>query len=71
MKESLGEFDISFQKIYASRWSNKANNQNPNKYWFVVETNSPVVWYRYKSGTDSSTQNYMFLDKKELKQLPD
>ncbi len=67
LKDSLGEFGIMFTKIYASRWSNRGEPQNPNKYVFVVETNSQVVWYRYESEADGSAQNYIFMGKKRIK----
>lgn len=48
LKQSFEPFGIRFTKIYATRWSTCNNLAKPDKYVFVVESNSPVVWYKYK-----------------------
>ena len=67
IKETLEPFGINFKKVYATRWSTSNNLEKPDKYVFVVESDSPVVWYKYESDAYGSGQNYLYLGKKKLK----
>jgi hypothetical protein len=67
LKESLAEYGIVLSKIYATRWSSYDDINNPNRYVFVVESNSPVVWYKYEGNSVGSGQNYLYLGKKKIK----
>ncbi len=35
--------------------------------FFVVESNSPVVWYKYEGNSDGSGQNYLYFGKNKIK----
>jgi len=67
LKQSFEPFGIIFTKVYATRWSTSNNLEKPDKYVFVVESNSPVVWYKYESDAYGSGQNYLYLGKTKLK----
>lgn len=65
LKETFEQYGIKFNKIYAIKWQN-GYDRIVNKYVFVVDTNSPIVWYRYESKSNGSGQNYIFLGKKRI-----
>ncbi len=67
LKQSFEPFGIFFRKVYATRWSTSNNLEKTDKYVFVVESNSPVVWYKYESDGYGSGQNYLYLGKTKLK----
>ena len=48
-------------------WSTSNNLEKPDKYVFVVESDSSIVWYKYESDAYGSGQNYLYLEKKKLK----
>jgi hypothetical protein len=72
-------FSITFFNIYKINikkrkviklfvpWSTSNNLEKPNKYVFVVESDSQVVWYKYESNAYGSGQNYLYLGKKKFK----
>ncbi len=67
LKSSFEPFGITFTKVYSTRWSTCDEPQNPNRYVFVVESNSPVVWYKYEGDSYGSGQNYIYFGKKKIK----
>ncbi len=67
LKSSFERYGITFTKIYSIRWSTHGEPQNPNRYVFVVESNSPVVWYKYEGNSDGSGQNYLYFGKNKIK----
>ena len=67
LKSSFEPYGISFTKIYSIRWSTYDDPENPNRYVFVVESNSPVVWYKYEGNSVGSGQNYLYFGKKKTK----
>ena len=56
LKASLEPYNIVLTKVYATRWSTCNNLAKPDKYVFVVESNSPIVWYKYESDGYGSGQ---------------
>ena len=58
LKESLVPFDISLMTIYACETKMGTS--------FVVDTNSPIVWYKRASNTRSAN-NFLYLGKHKIK----
>ncbi len=66
LKESLEPYNILLTKVYASRWASSNNNGKLNRYSFVVESNSHIVWYKYEAESYCSSQNYLYFGKKKM-----
>jgi hypothetical protein len=66
LKESLEPYNIMLTKIYATRWASANNNGKLNRYAFVVETNSHIVWYKYEAESYCSSKSYIFFGKKKM-----
>ena len=58
---------IKFMQQGAALLSTNGDLENPNKYVFVVESNLPVVWYKYEYDGYSSSQNYLYFGKTKIK----
>jgi hypothetical protein len=66
LKLSLEPYNILLTKVYATRWASADNNGKLNRYSFVVESNSHIVWYKYEAESYCSSQNYIFIGKKKI-----
>ncbi len=67
LKNTLEPYGIVLTRIHATRWSTAGNILDPDRYVFVVESNSPVVWYKYEGESYGSGQNYLYFAKKKIK----
>jgi hypothetical protein len=66
LKASLENYNILLTKVYATRWASSDNNYKLNRYSFVVETNSHIVWYKYEADSYCSSKSYIFFGKKKM-----
>jgi hypothetical protein len=66
LKASLEPYNIMLTKVYATRWASANNNGKLNRYAFVVETNSHIVWYKYEAESYCSSKSYIFFGKKKM-----
>ncbi len=66
LKESLEPYNIILTKVYVSRWASANNKGVLNRYSFVVESNSHVVWYKYEAESYCSSKSYIFFGKKKM-----
>ena len=66
LKLSLEPYNIFLIKVYATRWASVDNHGKLNRYSFVVESNSHIVWYKYEAESYCSSQNYIFIGKKKM-----
>jgi hypothetical protein len=66
LKSSLEPYNILLTKVYATRWASSNNNGKLNRYAFVVETNSHIIWYKYEAESYCSSKSYMYFGKKKI-----
>ncbi len=66
LKASLAHYNIVLTKVYATRWASADNQGKLNRYSFVVESNSPVVWFKYEAESYCSSQNYIYFGKNKM-----
>ena len=66
LKTSLENYNILLTKVYATRWASSDNHYKLNRYSFVVETNSHIVWYKYEAESYCSSKSYIYFGKKKM-----
>ncbi len=66
LKASLEPYNIVLTKVYAARWSTNPNNDKTNRYSFVVESDSLVVWYKHESDAVRSSKNLIYFGKNKM-----
>lgn len=66
LKASLEPYNILLTKVYASRWASDDNHYKLNRYSFVVESNSHIVWYKYEAESYCSSKSYIYFGKKKM-----
>jgi hypothetical protein len=66
LKSSLEHYNILLTKVYATRWASSNNNGKLNRYAFVVETNSHIIWYKYEAESYCSSKSYMYFGKNKI-----
>ena len=66
LKASLEPYNILLTKVYATRWASDDNHYKLNRYSFVVESNSHIVWYKYEAESYCSSKSYIYFGKKKM-----
>jgi hypothetical protein len=66
LKTSLEPYNILLTKVYVTRWASSDNNYKLNRFSFVVETNSHIVWYKYEAESYCSSKSYIYFGKKKM-----
>jgi hypothetical protein len=66
LKASLEPYNIVLTKVYATRWASADNHGKINRYSFVVESDSPIVWHKYEAESYCSSQNYIYFGKRKM-----
>ena len=66
LKASLAPYNILLTKVYATRWASADNHNKLNRYSFLVESNSHVVWYKYEAESYCSSKSYIYFGKKKM-----
>ncbi len=66
LKNSLEPYNIRLTMDYAARWSTNPNNDRTNRYSFVVESDSLVVWHKHESDAVRSSKNLIYFGKNKM-----
>ncbi len=66
LRASLEPFGIVFNNVYMGKFSTIGQIDKPNRYMFVIDSNSPVVWHKYDSYNKCGCQNNLFFGKYKI-----